>query len=117
MKTSLKKHIDTVRGSGRLDAIRLMKLWKERRAVPFRKSFLLELMTIEGCKGTSTTDFGAHLSAALRHIRDTIESCSVKDPANSANSLSDDLDKNARAKIKAAADAALKAQYWSEVLG
>ena len=116
LKTSLKKHIDAVRGSGRLDAIRLMKLWKERRGVPFRKSFLLEVMTIEGCKGTSATDHGAQLGATLRHIRDTIESCSVKDPANTANSLSDDLDKNARAKIKAAADAALKAQYWSEVL-
>lgn len=85
--------------------------------MPFKKSFLLEMMTIEGCKGTSATDHGAQLSATLRYIRDTIESCSVKEPANTANSLSDDLDGNARAEIKAAADAALKAQYWSEVLG
>jgi len=117
LKTSLKTHIDTVRSSGRLDVIRLMKLWKERRGVPFKKSFLLEVMTIEGCKGTSTTDYNAQLSAALRHIRDNIETCSVKDPANTANSLSDDLDRDKRSKIKAAAQAALSAQYWSEVLG
>lgn len=117
LKTSLKKHIDTVRGSGRLDAIRLMKLWKERRGVPFKKSFLLEIMTIDGCKGTSTTDYGAQLNAALTYIRDNIETCSVKDPANSANSLSDDLDKGTRARIKSAADSALKASYWSNVLG
>lgn len=115
LKTSLKKHIKIVRGSGRLDAIRLMKLWKERRGVPFKKSFLLEVMTIIGCRGTSTTDYSKQLVAALRHIRDTIETCNIKDPANTANSLSDDLDKAARAKIKAAADAALRAKYWSEV--
>jgi hypothetical protein len=94
-----------------------MKLWKERRGVPFNKSFLLEVMTIEGCKGSSATDYSAQLSAALQHIRDTIESCNVKDPANGPNSLSDDLVINARAHIKAAAEAALRAQYWSEGLG
>jgi hypothetical protein len=117
LKTSLKKHIDTVRRSGRTDAIRLMKLWKERRGVPFKKSFLLEMMVIEGCKGASTTDMAGQLSAALRHIRDTIETCNIKDPANSNNLLSDDLDRNSRAQIKFAADTALKAKLWSDVLG
>jgi hypothetical protein len=37
LKTSLKKHIDTVRNSGRADAIRLMKLWRVRKNVPFKK--------------------------------------------------------------------------------
>jgi hypothetical protein len=117
LKTSLKTHINTVRASGRLDVIRLMKLWKERRGVPFKKSFLLEVMTIDGCRGTSTADYGAQLTAALRHVRDTIETCNVKDPANTNNALSDDLDRSARLAIKAAAQAALSASYWSEVFG
>jgi hypothetical protein len=117
LKTSLKKHIDTVRGSGRLDAIRLMKLWKERRSVPFKKSFLLELMTIEACSGISATDYSNQVAAALSHIHSTIETCSVKDPANSANILSDDLDKATRTSIKWAAEKALNAQYWTDVFG
>ena len=116
LKTSLKTHIDIVRNSGRADAIRLVKLWRIRKNVPFKKSFLLELMTIDGCKGKLTSDLEGQVLATLQYIRDNVRSCSVKDPANSNNSLSDDLDANARSSIQQAADTAIKAQYWSQVL-
>lgn len=115
LKTSLKKHIDTVRGSGRVDVVRLMKLWKVRKAVPFKKSFLLELMTIDGCKGKQSDDLESQMIAALKYVRDNIKTCSVSDPANSNNSLSDDLDASARAAISQRADEAIKATYWREV--
>ncbi|MET4424260.1 nucleotidyltransferase [Bradyrhizobium sp. RT3a] len=115
LKTSLKKHIDTVRGSGRADAIRLMKLWKVRKGVPFKKSFLLELMTIEGCKGKQSDDLEGQIIASLKYVRDNIKTCSVGDPANSNNSLSDDLDATARTAIYQRADEAIKATYWSQV--
>lgn len=115
LKTSLKTHIDTVRSSGRRDVIRLMKLWRERRNVPFKKSFLLELMTIEGCKGTRFEDLGSQVQASLCYIRDNILTGSVRDPANSNNSLSDDLDRTRRAQIQAAAAAAAAATSWGAV--
>ena len=115
LKTSLKKHIDTVRNSGRADAIRLMKLWRVRKNVPFKKSFLLELMTIDGCKGKQSDDLDGQMIAALKYVQDNIKTCSVSDPANSNNSLSDDLDASARAAIYQRADEAIKASYWSEV--
>lgn len=115
LKTSVKHHIDSVRSSGRLDAIRLMKVWKEKKKVAFKKSFLLELMTIEGCKGKPTTDIDAQLMASFAYIRDNILSCNFKDPANSNNSLSDDLDSAARSQIHKAAQDALSAKYWSDV--
>jgi hypothetical protein len=99
LKTSLKKHIDTVRNSGCVDAIRLMKLWRARKNVPFKKNLLLELMTIEGCRGKPAGDLGVQLSSALNYIRSNILTCNVLDPANSNNSLSDDLDQNTRATI------------------
>jgi hypothetical protein len=111
LKTSLKRHIDTVRGSGRIDVIRLMKLWKVRKGVPFRKSFLLELTTIEGSKGKRTDNLEDQMIGALNYVRANIETCGVGDPANSNNSLSDGLDMNARRAIRQAADAALSAQY------
>jgi hypothetical protein len=115
LKTSLKTHIDTVRNSGRRDVIRLMKLWRERRSVPFKKSFLLEMMTIEGCKGQRFDDLGAQVQAALIHIRDNILTCNVRDPANSNNSLSDDLSSAQRTAIRAAAHAAAQAPSWATV--
>jgi hypothetical protein len=117
LKTSLKTHIETVRGSGRSDAIKLMKLWKERRQVPFRKSFLLEVMTIAGCQGRNFDDYPGQILGALRYISANIETCNVIDPANTNNSLSDDLSREARQGIKAAADAAIAAPYWSHVFG
>jgi hypothetical protein len=115
LKTSLKTHIDTVRSSGRRDAIRLMKLWRERNHVPFKKSFLLELMTIEGCRGIRHDDIGAQIQSSLVYIRDNILMCNVKDPANSNNSLSEDLDWTSRNQIKAAASAAAAVSSWRDV--
>jgi hypothetical protein len=115
LKTSLKTHIETVRNSGRRDAIRLMKLWRERRQVPFKKSFLLEMMTIEGCRGVRLDDLEAQVQSALIYIRDNILTCSFKDPANSNNSLSDDLNATQRAAIRAAAAAAVQATSWGPV--
>lgn len=115
LKTSLKKHIDMVRGSGRLDVVRLMKLWRVRNRVPFKKSFALEALTIDGARGTSFDDLPAQMIAALTHVRDSIRTCNVVDPANSNNSLTDDLDTSARADIRLAAQAAIDAKYWSEV--
>jgi hypothetical protein len=83
--------------------------------VSFKKSFPLELMTIEGCKGKLTSDLEGQVLGTLRYIHDNIRTCSVKDPANSNNSLSDDLDAGSRLSIQQAADAAIKAQYWSQV--
>ena len=115
LKTSLKTHIDTVRNSGRRDVIRLMKLWRERRQVPFKKSFLLELLTIYGCKGVLYTELEPQVIAALRYLRDNIETIQVLDPANTNNSLSDDISSGDKTRIKIAAQAALGANYWTEV--
>jgi hypothetical protein len=116
LKTSLKTHIDTVRDSGRRDVIRLLKLWRERRNVPFKKSFLLELMTIYGCSEVSLMNLEEQAIAGLEYIRNNIEATRVKDPANTNNSLSDDISARDKTRIRIAAQAALDARYWSEVL-
>lgn len=115
LKTSLKTHIDTVKGSGRRPAIRLLKLWRERNSVPFRKSFLLELMTINGCSGTSREDLPGQVLAALRYISEKIETINMIDPANTNNSLSDDLSASDRYQIKQAALKALGANTWNSM--
>jgi hypothetical protein len=76
---------------------------------------LLEFMTIEGCKGCDFGNVSAEVLAALTYIRDNIVSFNVSDPANSNNSLSDDLDAQARRSIRSVTDDAIKAQYWNDV--
>lgn len=116
LQTSIKVHIDTVRNSGRQDVIRLMKLWRAKRGVPFKKSLALELMTIDGCKGLRSDEIENQLTSTLIHVRDNILIARIVDPANSNNVLSDEISTGERQLIKATADAAIRARYWSEVL-
>ena len=111
LKTSIKTHIDTVRGSGRRDAIRLLKLWRERKKVPFKKSFLLEIMTIEGSKYKAALPDQAW--SALIYIRDNIETVQIKDPANSNNSLSDDISLSDKKRIREIASTTIANESWT----
>jgi len=115
LKTSLKTHIDIIKDSGRRPVIRLMKLWRERRKVPFKKSFLLEIMTINGCNGISSSELPLQVERALQYICNNIETITIKDPANSNNSLSDDISATDKNYIKKAAQAALNAKSWNDV--
>jgi hypothetical protein len=108
LKTSLKMHIDCVSKSGRRPAIRLMKLWRERQEVPFKKSFLLECITILACKGESIDNLGNQIFKTWQYIYDNIETLNIPDPANSNNSLSDDLTKIGRYMIKQSAMQAIQ---------
>lgn len=113
LKTSIKTHIDIVRSSNRRDAIRLLKLWRERKQVPFKKSFLLEMMTIEGTKGINTLP--EQVMAALAYIKNNIETAQIKDPANSNNVLSDDIQAVQKQIIKNLATTALGSRTWDDI--
>lgn len=115
LQTSIKVHIDTVRNSGRHDAIRLMKLWRKRKGVPFKKSLALELITIDGCAGSPAENLEKQLMAAFRYISNNILTARLVDPANTNNVISDEIPYSDKLVIQAAAKAALDAQYWSHV--
>lgn len=116
LQTSIKIHIDTVRNSGRRDLIRLMKLWRNKRNVPFKKSLAIELITIEALKGHRTDDLETQMTSVFTYMRDNILTARIVDPANTNNIISDEMSISDRQQIRIAADAALKAQYWSHVL-
>lgn len=114
LQTSIKVHIDAVRKSGRRELIRLLKLWKVRRNVPV-KSFVLEILGVEGAKGTSMVDVEPQIAAALMHIRDRIQTANIVDPANSNNNLGDTMTAQERLATRNAAAAAIVARTWNEV--
>ncbi len=114
LQTSLKRHIDTIKDSGRQDVIRLMKLWSHRRGVPM-KTFILELMTVEGCKGTAAYDLEQQLARSLVYIRDNITTSRIADPANTNNILSDEISRTDKLAIQLLAKAAVDAISWVPV--
>lgn len=115
LQTSIRVHIDTVSNSGRRDAIRLMKLWRKRKSVPFKKTLALELATIEGCKGCRTGDMGDQVWSALQYLRDEFPKARIVDPANSNNIISDDIAMTDKQAIQRIAAATLQARTWQEV--
>lgn len=80
LQTSIKVHIDNVRKSGRRELIRLLKLWRVRHQVPVR-TFVLEQLAIAAASGTSLTDLEPQLTAALKHLRDRIDTAKLLDAA------------------------------------
>ncbi len=92
-KTNIKTHINLVSSSGRIDEIRLLKVWRKCQKLEFT-SFYLELLTLEAFNhpfSFLSTDLETKFLEALEFIAKNIENKVVQDPANSANFLSDDL--------------------------
>lgn len=114
-QTSVKKQVNYVRRSGRQDVIKIMKLWRIRKEVPI-KTFLLENMVIEGCKGITRSIIEPQLIKAFEHISEEILIKKIHDRSNINNIISNDISNEEKRRIKILADDAINAQYWREVL-
>ena len=115
IQTSIKVHIDIVRKSSCHDVIRLMKLWRNKRNVPIKKSLALELMTIKGCQGVGGGTEQKLLSA-LNYVHQNIMTTKIVDPANSSNIISEEITSFEKQRIKDAAFHAINAKLWSDIL-
>lgn len=92
LKTNLQVHIDTVRDSGVLDAIRLLKLWKVRKALDV-KQFAFEMLIIDLLSGRKNMPLTVQLVHVWTAFRDLDSPPKVDDPANpSGNDLTNLLD-------------------------
>jgi hypothetical protein len=113
-QTSIEIQVNYVRNSKRQDTIRLMKLWKKRKNVPI-KTFILEHMIIEGCKGVSRNTLEPQLNAAFKYLEENITTKKIMDPANSQNIISNDITPEEKNRIRRLATQALDADSWSQV--
>lgn len=119
MKTNIDVHIAHVKDSGVLPAIKLLKLWKVRKAIGL-KQFVWELLVIDLLKGKKSKSLEDQLLHVWTTIRDTKDPISVSDPANPhGNDLSGVL-KDHWSTLQSFASTALsgiKSQGWESVYG
>lgn len=115
LQTSIKTHIDAVRGSGLRGTMRLMKLWNVRHDLGVR-SFFIELLVNRVLAGRSVTGYDNKLAAMFSFIAANIESVRIVDPANSNSVISDLMSTATKQHVAWQARAALDARYWSEVV-
>jgi hypothetical protein len=119
-KTNLDVHIDHVKESGLVDAIRLTKLWRVREQLSVR-NFILELLTIELLKGMKGKPLTEQLTYVWTELRDNIDGITIEDPANpTGNDLSELFNSAIKLELSDAARIALDRvgnEGWKAVFG
>jgi hypothetical protein len=114
-KTNIERHISTVAGSGRLNEIKVLKLWCNQQGLEF-PSFYLELATIEALAGRSYGQLADNVWHTFSYLRDTFPNARSPDPAVPSNAVSDDLTMAGRLVVKRAAEKALSSRDWSQII-
>jgi hypothetical protein len=120
LKTNLDVHLDHVRDSCLIDAIRLAKLWKVRNGLPIR-TFVLELAVIKLLEDKKKKSLSVQMEHFWTELRDNSANLSVEDPANPAgNDLSKELDDSLKSQLASAAKRTLTQideSGWEAVYG
>lgn len=115
-KTNVAKHIAHVTASGRINEIRILKLWRSQNSLDF-PSFYLELSVIEALsRGRASGTLGRNIMTVFSYLRDTFPNARIVDPANTNNIISEDLNDRERSTIQQAATRASSAPYWEQIL-
>lgn len=113
-KTNVARHINHVSQSGRVPEARLIKLWRNQKGLDF-PSFYLELSVINALFGKGGS-LSQNVWTVFQYLRATFPATRIIDPANTNNIISDDLTAAEKGRVKAAAERALAAKTWGEII-
>lgn len=120
MKTNIQKHINDISGSGRLNEIKLLKIWRELNGLDF-PSIYLEYLSISSLSGKSkdVSKLSDNFIFLIRELaKDTNNPLNSRiiDPANSNNILSDLLTETEKKAIISKAKISCGQQYWKDIV-
>ena len=120
LKTNLEVHIEHIRGSGVIDPIRLMKLWRCRNGINV-KTFALELLTVKLLESKKQKSLADQLLHVWEQLRDYSNEISIEDPANpEGNDLSELFNDAVKAELSVTAEKTLRLideSGWEAVFG
>lgn len=114
-QTNIQTHIIHVLSNGRLPETRILKLWRDQKGLDF-PSFYLEMTVINALAGSRLFNTPDRVMRVLEYLRDSFANARVVDPANTNNVVSDDLTNAEKAAIKSAAECALRATDWNQIV-
>ncbi len=115
LQTSIKVHIETVQQSNLRGTMRLMKLWNVRHDLGLR-SFFIELLVARVLRSAGLQGYDDKLLALFRYIVNDIQTVQIVDPANTNNVISDLIPASTKRTVARQAQAAIDAEYWSQVV-
>lgn len=116
-KTNIDQHISHVKNSGRIPDIKAVKIWRKLRGMDF-PSFYLELSVIEALKGRAllVADPSGNFITVMNYLAGDFVDKVIKDPANQANEISDELTRQEKEVIKSTAAATLQLTQWDHAI-
>lgn len=114
-KTNIDFHINRISRSGRVDEIRLTKIWRLNNNLDFPSTFLEEAV-LDALSGYSIGNTDVNFWRVLEYLQTDIVTTYIVDPANSANVISNDLTQAEKNIISNAAAESRKQQYWGSVV-
>ncbi|MCC5938159.1 MAG: hypothetical protein JJU34_12845 [Lunatimonas sp.] len=116
LQTNIEEHVNTVKNSGRLDEIRVLKIWSKCHALKF-PSIYLELIIFEALYNKNKGQLAVNVRTILEYLRDKFIDKRIQDPSNSNNILSEYLlTKQQKESVSKKAGECLKAQYWEQIV-
>lgn len=110
LQTNINDHIRVVSNSGRIDEIRLIKIWRNRFGLDW-PSFYLELFVIDSLRGARVGNVQTNVVTAIRAVADSITLRRLIDPANTNNIVSNSLHVGGKANLALAAGNALNSSW------
>lgn len=110
-QTSIKKHIDFIKLVR--NTIKLMKVWRLRQNIDW-KTFAMEITVARALSGLNKANYETNLINVFKYIRDNIQTMKIVDPANTNNEIY--LSSTDRLLLQDAAEDAIAATYWSDII-
>lgn len=110
LQTNISEHIRIISNSGRLDEIRLVKIWRNRFGIDWQ-SFYLELFVLDALRGTRVGNVQENVVTVFRAITTSLATKRLIDPANTNNVVSNVLAPPAKAVVINGAQSALESPW------
>ena len=119
LKTNPQVHIDDVKDSGVVDALRLLKLWKARKTLRV-KQFAFELLSIKLLSTKKSTPLSTQVKHVWEEISAAEKAIAVEDPANPEGNDLMPLLRSAWSELRSVAESTLKTlddSGWEAIFG
>lgn len=120
-QTNIQKHIADISGSGRVNEIKILKIWRELNKIDFPSVYLeyliVKIILLNYPKDSNSLPSNVlHVFSELARDTNNPLFARVVDPANTNNILSDLLSASEKNEIIKRAKVASKQQYWKDIV-
>lgn len=118
-QTNIQLHINDISSSGRLNEIKLLKVWRELNALEFPSIYMEYLLINIILKQRRRNDLAVnfhHVLSELAKSQGNPLFSRLIDPANSNNVLSELIEVNEKKNIIRSAQNAIHEQYWENIV-